>query len=143
CQKCRSPLGGSGVSDISDNGEEARVSKQGQGDNTRRKEDGFGAIFHTSLDISKGARRYPYWHIDLNAGSGFNEKAQCPGSPVVFMQEAARAARWVRAYFTDLNAEAAQALRQRLAGMPLSAGGEALVFCEDNSAFLERVADMI
>lgn len=87
--------------------------EQGQGMFTAIKQAGLGAVFATSLDISMGgaARAFPYWHIDLNAGCGWNEKADCEGSPLVFLRAAAERGRSVRTYFCDVDPEKVRSLR--------------------------------
>jgi hypothetical protein len=66
--------------------------KQGQGSQTRRKEEGFSVLLQDCLSLSKGgaARQFNYWHIDLNAGCGFNHEVGIPGSPVVFLDAVER-----------------------------------------------------
>lgn len=61
---------------------------QGQGDGTRFKERRLEAIFYINLTIcnkSERLRRFPYFHFDLYAGSGYNDQADCLGSPLAFL----------------------------------------------------------
>lgn len=87
----------------------------GQGASTRRKEAGLRAVFDTSLGISKAkaVAAFPYWHIDMNAGPGWNHEADCEGSPLVFLRSAIAAgrARPIRAYFCDINFSAIMDLK--------------------------------
>lgn len=93
---------------------------QGQGPNTVWKQRGLGAAMTVSLRIAKKAPpKFPYWHIDLNCGSGFNEKADCVGSPVTFLQAAESEERTnFRAFFIDRDLECIAALERRLADWP-------------------------
>lgn len=115
---------------------------QGQGKGTARKEDGFAALFRLLLKVSTGeaVRNFPYWHLDLNAGVGWNDKAGCPGSPLVFLREAARVGRPCRAYFCDNDPEAAGRLQANVLaeGAPPE-GSERHVVCCDNADLLARV----
>lgn len=68
------------------------IIKQGQSDSTEFKERGLEAAFAINLRIFKAkiaARfgdRFPYWHFDLNCGSGINEQIGCIGSPLAFLR---------------------------------------------------------
>jgi hypothetical protein len=73
---------------------------QGQGPSTPRKQQGLRMAFRQGLLITKNFQR-PYWHIDMHAGSGINDKAGCPGSPLVFLEEAKRVGRPFHAYFCE------------------------------------------
>jgi len=115
----------------------------GQGPNTSRKERHFKEAIRESLRISRGggAWRYPYWHIDLNAGCGRN--ADCDGSPLVFAAAAAAARRRYEALFIDNRPEAVEALTRRLAAAAMPEGSNCTVAWGDNAAFLPRVAAVI
>lgn len=119
-----------------------------QGQNARytpRKQSGFAATFAASLSISKGwaAHRYPYWHLDLNSGSGWNHVAQCYGSPIVFVREAIRKERRFNAIFCDHNEEYTDELRLHLADIAIPDGSVAGIYCGDNGDFLEEAGRLI
>ncbi len=85
------------------------MGHQGQGNGTLYKEQGYADIFRMSLRISKApsVAQWPYRHLDLNSGSGWNEEAHCEGSPIVFLREAVEVFRPgpINAYFCDINGE--------------------------------------
>ncbi len=87
---------------------------QGQGVGTVSKEKLFARLFQASLDAA--ARNRVYWHIDLNCGSGYNDKVGCNGSPLVFMEEAMKSKRTgpIEALFCDNNTSAVLELQKRL-----------------------------
>jgi hypothetical protein len=123
--------------------------KQGQGESTWRKEEAFGDAFRVSLRISKSPRvaHFPYHHADLNAGCGWNEKADCAGSPLVFLDLAAACGRPgpIHAYFCDHDEEAIQKLRANVFGCVtgLPEGSTVTPRAMDNGAFLcEWAADI-
>lgn len=120
--------------------------KQGQGFGTEWKEEGLGAIFNIGLDISKGykVRQYPYWHLDLHSGCGWNEKMECIGSPLAFYTEALASGRRFRAYFNDANAEACEDLRRRLALHPKPSPRSGFHVSDmDAALFLQHMANVI
>jgi hypothetical protein len=125
------------------------IQKQGQGNGTQRKEEGFAALFRMSLRVSKATAvaAFPYWHLDLNAGCGWNVKANCPGSPAVFLDEAIAAARSgpVHARFCDTDPVAVESLRANCFGLCCRIGPEASVAARavDNADFLRGAADEI
>lgn len=119
---------------------------QGQGKHTAMKESGFAGIFDTSLCISKGgkAAAFPYWHIDLNAGCGWNDKAECWGSPIVFLQEARRKERDVVALFCDINQSFASELESTIHSMDWGEWEpEVAVARGDNAEWLTEFAKLI
>jgi hypothetical protein len=60
--------------------------EQGQGSGTLFKERGIAAQMAISLRLaSKFGSRYPFYWGDLYAGSGYNQKAECLGSPMAFL----------------------------------------------------------
>jgi hypothetical protein len=95
----------------------SRKNEHGQGAGTPGKEDGFRAVFDVSLAISKAksVAYWPYWHIDLNAGSGWNDLVDCEGSPLVFLSAAIAARRPgpVRLFFCDHRPDAIRQLQER------------------------------
>lgn len=65
---------------------------QGQGRHTANKIAGFEAFFTQNISIVKTAiGASSYFHFDLNAGCGFNERAGCVGSPIAFRNAAVKA----------------------------------------------------
>lgn len=71
--------------------------KQGQSDATKHKNRGFASAFAINLTIcrkgkSEWHRTRPYFHFDLNAGSGWNHEVNQPrgvmGSPLAFLAAA-------------------------------------------------------
>jgi hypothetical protein len=123
--------------------------KQGQGNGTVRKEAGFAAVLRMSLRVSKArpVAAFPYWHLDLNSGSGWNAKAGCLGSPAVFLDEAARAGRAgpVHVRFCDTDSAAIETLRANCFGLCSRVGPEASVAARamDNADFLRETAEEI
>lgn len=95
---------------------------QGQSTYTRFKQERFKPVFAQSLYISKAASvaRFAYYHIDLNAGSGFNEQVGVVGSPINFLDAVTAVERAnVYAFFVECNEARAYELGQRLAEHPL------------------------
>jgi len=89
-------------------------------DATIDKERCLGAALAISMKIAAakfGGRGYAYWHFDANAGSGHNDVADVPGSPVVFHVAADQHLNGMRrhAFFCDLNSDALLHLESRLA----------------------------
>jgi hypothetical protein len=120
---------------------------QGQGGGTARKEDGFAALFHISLGMSKAppVANHPYHHLDLNSGCGWNYKGNCDGSPVVFLREAVAACRpgTIQVYFCDIDAESIRKLHGACSPYTPLLNGSVHAAAMDNGAFLKRVTSMI
>jgi hypothetical protein len=119
--------------------------KQGQGPNTRRKEELFARLFRWALYISRGAWPRPYCHTDLTAGCGYNHEAGCPGSPAVFLQTALEVGvPTLRASFCDIDPEAIKQLEAvAFANTPWPDDWEVTARCCDNADFLPLVAAAI
>lgn len=89
---------------------------QGQGDTTELKERGIQRAIELNLravcaNPTKWASRYPYHHLDLNCGSGWNERANCFGSPVAAVRAMINEKKEkYDALFCDINPEATKAL---------------------------------
>jgi hypothetical protein len=69
------------------------VGFQGQSDYTRWKIRGLVAAavgISARIHAAKFGRKYPFWLFDLYAGSGYNEEADCLGSPIAMYEEAQR-----------------------------------------------------
>jgi hypothetical protein len=65
---------------------------QGQSRFTANKIAGFGAFFTQNMAIVKTAiGSASYFHFDLNAGCGVNERSGCIGSPLAFREAAIKA----------------------------------------------------
>lgn len=78
---------------------------QGQGASTVMKERGFASAFHVSLKLSMGLPDRHYFHFDMHAGSGWNDRSNEPGSPIVFIRSVANLGRRnVVAHFVDHHA---------------------------------------
>lgn len=126
------------------NRKDCQQQQQGQGKGTTRKEEGFAVIFRASLAISKGgsALSWPYWHIDCNSGCGINDRSGdvCDGSPIVFLKEAVASGRCFHSYFCDKDETATKDLNARVASVGIRYPNIAEVVCEDNGAFLRRMA---
>src|SRR5215472_10614535 len=96
---------------------------QGQGGGTLDKERKIGSAEALGMTVANGlAKRAtwrqtkPYFHLDLNAGSGWNEIAGCPGSPLVFLELAQQklTALPIYAWFCDINPVAIDKLEKCL-----------------------------
>lgn len=119
-------------------------NRQGEGPNTPRKQQGFAMLFRTGLLISKSLLRFHYWHLDMHAGSGWNPNANCPGSPVVFLEEARKVGRSFRALFCDNDPATVAQLRKRLAFAIEEFDDAAIsILCEDNRDALSYFAEWI
>ena len=118
-------------------------AKQGEGNGTRRKESGFRVLFEMVLKATSGEKlsRYPYWHLDLNCGSGFN--TACLGSPLVFVDEAVRQGRVVYAQFCDEIPEFTTSLASALVARRLPREFWTAVYTMDNGAFLRDFCDNV
>lgn len=119
---------------------------QGNGPYTVEKEEGLAAGFAFCLKTSKvpSILRFPYWAVDLNGGGGWNLKANCAGSPLLFCTEAIKASRSVRAWFCDNNPELVVQLRERLSAVTLPPFIRIEeIACEDNADFLKRFGQAI
>jgi hypothetical protein len=113
----------------------ATPMRQGQGGHTPRKEAGLAMLFRQGLLIAPKDR--PYWALDLHAGCGRNEVAGCPGSPVVFLEEALQAGRPFNALFCDNDEAAVLLLRERTAGAVERTDSSAVrVVCQNNALAL-------
>ena len=92
---------------------------QGQSGATEFKARGIQSALTISLRISMAGNgaNWPYWHVDLNSGSGHNERANCIGSPLAFIQAAESVGRGkYTAIFCDKNLDRISALQHKLIG---------------------------
>jgi hypothetical protein len=87
------------------------------------------------------ASRYRYWHFDLNAGSGFNDKVGCVGSPLTFLAQAdaSKIGRYF-AGFCDCDEDAVRLLRAR---PEVSSNPSAFIFHGDNGALCDAIPHII
>ncbi len=112
--------------------ERVQPMKHGQGKHTSRKEDGFRMILRQCLRMTQRMLT-PYWHIDMNAGSGYNAVAECMGSPLVFLEEASDVGRSFNALFCDNDPAAVEQLRNATFFAVEATDSSALsVVCKDN-----------
>ena len=125
---------------------------QGQGAGTLDKERKIGSAESIGMTIANGlARRQawrqtrPYFHLDLNAGSGWNDIAGCPGSPVVFLELAQRQITHMPLYawFCDINPTAIARLEQWLLQYGHLPQRGISLLCEDNLSVIARFAEQI
>lgn len=97
-----------------------RIAGCGESASTRRKEEFFGLClaYHMGrenrfLQTLRVPR--PYFHLDLNAGQGFNAQSRTVGTPILFLRQATKFARLsIHATFVDKNAVHLARLRQRV-----------------------------
>jgi hypothetical protein len=107
------------------------MSAQGQSPATIDKERQIGGAFDMEMQIVRRAcPGEPFTHIDLNAGSGWNDEFGVPGTPLVFAMLAERYLRRWRAIFYERDPQRAAELSRRLRGIP-----RCEVICEDNARF--------
>lgn len=123
------------------------MSEQGQGRHTGRKQGNLAAALGVSLSVSKGgaAASYPYWHIDLNAGCGWNHKAGCLGSPLVFVRQAGsqRHRRTFNALFCDRDGAAVAELSGRLDAELVPCGSQMRMLAGDSADALDQFTGWI
>lgn len=125
----------------------ASLTTQGQSDATEFKERGLEAAFsiNTKIFYSKITKRYgdrfPYWHFDLNCGSGINEKIGCIGSPLAFLR-AAESIGLPRYFagFCDINAGF---LGDLMARDEVKNNPQCFAFHGKNSALIESIPNLI
>ena len=117
-------------------------NKQG----TPRKQAGFAMVLRQNLKITKSKTLgdYPYWHLDCNAGCGYNHVADCPGSPLVFLEQAERVGREFRAFFCDNDPEAMEQLRAAtLFAVERTLSSAIRGVCCDNAVAVKLFSDWI
>jgi hypothetical protein len=94
------------------------VTVQGQSIATIDKERRIGAALSVSMRIARArfAGKFRYYHFDANAGSGWNEKVEVEGSPIVFLRLMRTYLEGMKAapFFCDINEEAMTKLRGRV-----------------------------
>lgn len=114
---------------------------QGEGGGTGRKQELLAILFGQSLGITMSLP-WDYWHIDLNAGCGWNKGACCPGSPIMFALEAAKVKKRCRAFFCDSNLASIEELRVRMAELTPENMDVRYLTC-DNAESLQVFAQVI
>lgn len=128
------------------------MAKQGQSPlGTRHKLEGIYDILHLCAKISLGAERkfekwnYPFWFADLNCGSGWNEQANCYGSPIQFIEAMAEVNRKFCAYFCDKDQNRCETSLQTIVENynDLTVGSKIRYFWKNNSKLLTKLADWI
>lgn len=122
-------------------------TSQGQSLATIDKERRIGAALSVSMRIASralGGKGYTFWHFDANAGSGWNEKVNTAGSPLVFWQVADLCLNGFKpaAFFCDLDIDAMRRLQARLRGNAAAAAASYLL-PGDNQEGLEVFAECI
>jgi hypothetical protein len=120
---------------------------QGQSRATIDKERRIGSLLKISMQIAAskfGGGRWNYFHFDANAGSGWNEVVDVPGSPRVFWDLADRhlANMPFHAFFAERSASRAHALLRAVPGRPPQRSGS-YVFARDNEEVLAVFAQFI
>ena len=97
--------------------------RQGQSLATIDKERRIGAALSVGMRIASSrfaGRGFRYWHFDANAGSGWNEAVNVPGSPIVFWDVAKLCLSGLEpaAFFCDVDLGAMRRLQLRFNGNP-------------------------
>jgi len=103
-------------------------------------------VLRTGLLISKALPDRPYWHLDMHAGCGWNDKADCPGSPIIAIEELNRSGKSYTALFCERERALCEQLRGRLAFATHEAMGSSAnagTTCQDNRGALHDFADLI
>lgn len=123
------------------------ISTQGQSDSTEFKERGLEAAFAINLKIFKAkiesrfGDRFPYWHFDLNCGSGINEQIGCIGSPLAFVRAAESVGcRRYFAGFCDINHGY---LGELMGREPVRDNAQCFAFHGSNASLIESIPDII
>lgn len=117
--------------------------KQGQSSATIDKERCIGSALSIGMQIANrafGGKGFMYWHMDANAGSGWNEHVGVPGSPVVFHKVAQERLTRMQSqsFFCDLDVSCLKQLQQRL-----SSYNNAHLIPGDNEEAIEVFAERI
>lgn len=125
---------------------------QGQGAGTLDKERKIGSavsigmtVVNTLAKKHPWRQKLPYFHLDLNAGSGWNEIAGCPGSPVVFCELAQQLLTNVPLYawFCDNKPDRIAILERWLTNYGHLPQNGISLCCEDNQSVIGRFAEQI
>jgi len=118
---------------------------QGQSLYTSFKQERFSPVLAQSLRISKASSvaRFPYYHVDLNAGGGYNHEVDVQGSPLNFLAAVARTQRDnVHAFFID---QAASCIEELIAQPALASfpSDRLAIFHGDNAEVLPVVDEYV
>jgi hypothetical protein len=121
----------------------ARRGGQGQSAATIDKERRIAACLSVGMKIAEskfGRSGFAYWHLDANAGSGWNEEVNVPGSPLVFWQVANMYLNGLKpkAFFCDRDPQTMAELLARVGSFPQSA-----LLPGDNEEAIEVFAESI
>jgi len=114
--------------------------KQGQSRHTATKIAVLEASFKQNVSVVATAiKASHYFHFDLNAGCGWNEKANCYGSPIAF-RSAACAANFSSAlcFCCEVNEQSAKLLANKT-----KHDGSTFVVCGRNQRFAEMIPHII
>lgn len=117
---------------------------QGQGAGTEYKERRLGAVFKINLCISKSPKLkdHPYFHFDLYAGSGYNELADCKGSPIAFIDAVKCSGRTnFYAHFVEQDKISCGQLYRRISRHEF--WSRCSVHPGNNDSFIEAIPDLI
>lgn len=120
-------------------------TSQGQSLVTEDKARGFGKAFAINLRIfqSRFADKAwaRYFHFDLNAGSGYNDEADCIGSPLAFLSAVHRLeVTNYRAFFVDISRDAVSELLHR---PEVTSDERSFVMHGDNAEFVRAIPSII
>ena len=117
------------------------TQKQGQGKFTVDKEYGYNRVIAQWLSIVNNIlQKHKAWakpyilYVDMNAGSGYNEEADCAGSPLEFFLEAERHGFTKKAFFIERNPESCSDLMEIFSAY--STNGIELSICNGDSVGL-------
>lgn len=119
---------------------------QGQSISTIDKERRIGAALSVGMRIANarfGGKRYPFWFLDANCGTGHNAEVNVRGSPLVFWDVSRMCLPLMLpvAHFCDHNADAISQLKRRFAHM--ADASDATVWHCDNGIALRAFANRI
>lgn len=120
---------------------------QGQGVATLDKERRVASALSIGMRVANAkfaGGPFRFWHFDANAGSGWNDLVDAPGSPLAFHAMADQYLPKMRraAFFCDIREDAVEELRCRLHETPKHAATSVLL-CEDNHSGVEKFAEAI
>lgn len=118
---------------------------QGQSDATIMKEQGIVAAavgVSAKIHAHKFGRRYPFWIFDLFCGSGYNDRAECVGSPIAMWRAAVSLGVAPRMHCVDINADSLARLSTE-ADIRGRIGSDVFLHHGDNSLFHEQAASIV
>lgn len=121
------------------------MSTHGQSEATIDKERRLGSALTIGMRVAaaKFSRHgFRYFHFDANAGSGWNDLFDVPGSPAVFWSLASQYLADMRTYgfFAELDHDRAQ---QLVAAAPENYAKNTFIFARDNEQVLEVFIEFI